>query len=86
MKNNNNWKKELGNLLTKMSEDYLIDDEFEAQLKWFIANALKDYVREVIGEDELEYDDLYDMEMRDYKIRNRLRAEQRKKLEEEHDK
>lgn len=78
----NNWEKELSNLLTKMSEDYLIDDEFEAQLKWFIANALKDYVREVIGEDEQEYDDLYDMEMRDYKIRNRLRAEQRKKLEE----
>lgn len=40
MKNNNNWKKELDNLLTKMSEEYLIDDEFGKQLEWFITNAL----------------------------------------------
>lgn len=40
MKNKKTWEKELSNLLNKMSEDYLIDEEFEKELKWFITNAL----------------------------------------------
>jgi hypothetical protein len=44
----NNWEKELSNLLTKMSEHYLIDDEFEKELKWFITNALNQQRLQII--------------------------------------
>lgn len=46
----NNWEKELSNLLTKMSEHYLIDDEFEKELKWFITNALNQQRESLIKE------------------------------------
>lgn len=50
----NNWEKELSNLLTKMSEHYLIDEEFEKELKWFITNALNQQRRELIKKIENE--------------------------------
>lgn len=41
------WEKDLGNLLTKMSEHYLIDDEFESELKWFISTLLTQQRQEI---------------------------------------
>ncbi len=75
------WEKKLSNLLTKMSEHYLIDDEFEAQLKWFISTQIQqaeerlvEKFREVIGEDEVKKvvppnkDDSYDSLNAQFKV------------------
>lgn len=42
------WERGLENLLTKMSEHYLIDDEFESELKWFISTLLTQQREELI--------------------------------------
>lgn len=63
------WERGLENLLTKMSEHYLIDDEFESELKWFISTLLTQQREELIEKiEKMKQQDMFSSRNSSYPI------------------